>query len=204
MADFQFNSKKNQYQQNISGHPFSSSSNTEKLGDNELWNNFIRGSEEAFITIYSEQFEHLVQYGHQFGLPPQDIEDAVQELMIKLRVKRKKLPKLKNSIRSYLFRSLKNKIIDKVRARHTRLRRESEAVLEFEAFASTEEVMINKQEYQFQISQLNKALKKLTNHQREVLYYLYQQKMSYAEIREILQLKHDRSVRNLARPKKRT
>jgi RNA polymerase sigma-70 factor (ECF subfamily) len=197
MDDFQFNSRNKQYQNPLPGSAPKSLSKNEKLGNQELWENFIHGSEEAFITVYTEQFEHLIQYGYQFRLSQEDVEDVVQELMISLRTKRKKLPKLKNSIRSYLFKSLKNRIIDKIRARQTRIRRESEAILEFEAFATIEEVMINKQEHQIRIARLDSALKTLTTHQREVIYYLYQQKMSSSEIREILQLTHDRSVRNL-------
>jgi RNA polymerase sigma-70 factor (ECF subfamily) len=197
MAYFQFNSRNKQYQIPLPGSAPKSLSKNEKLGNQELWENFIHGSEEAFITVYTEQFEHLIQYGYQFRLSKEDVEDVVQELMISLRTKRKKLPKLKNSIRSFLFKSLKNRIIDKIRARQTRIRRESEAILEFEAFATIEEVMINKQEHQIRIARLDSALKTLTTHQREVIYYLYQQKMSYSEIREILQLTHDRSVRNL-------
>jgi RNA polymerase sigma-70 factor (ECF subfamily) len=197
MTDFQFENKKNENQRHLPDHSLASSTPNEILGDHALWKAFIQGSEEAFITLYSEHFDHLIQYGHQFRMPLQDVEDSVQEVMINIRAKRKKLPELKNSIRSFLFKSLKNKIIDKVRAQQTRLRKESEALLEFEAFATIDEMMINKQDYEYKVSKLNAALEKLTNHQREVLYYLYQEKMSYSEIREILQLKHDRSVRNL-------
>ncbi|MDF9799358.1 RNA polymerase sigma factor (sigma-70 family) [Catalinimonas alkaloidigena] len=88
-------------------------SNAQATQDTDLWQRFKEGSEEVFIAIYRSYFQLLYAYGHQFTVDTNMVEDCIQELFIALRVKREKL-KYTNSIKFYLFKALRNRLLRKL------------------------------------------------------------------------------------------
>ena len=59
------------------------------LDDVRLWELFREGKEIAFSHIYGTHFEGLFQYGCQFTKNESLVEDALQDMFIELREKRK-------------------------------------------------------------------------------------------------------------------
>ena len=167
------------------------------MDDHNLWDHLRTGEESVFICIYKKYFNILVSYGLQFFKDTIDAEDFVQDLFIDLRAKRAKLPPLRNSIKVYLFISLRNKILDFKRKEFVRNKNLKNYFEEFEFAVPVEEELIQTQEYADKVENLNKALSGLTSRQREAIYYLYYENLSYIEIREIMKLDHVRSARNL-------
>ena len=80
------------------------------LDDVRLWELFSEGKEIAFSHIYGTHFEGLFQYGCQFTKNESLVEDALQDMFIELREKRKKTI-IQTSIRNYLFTCLRRRIL---------------------------------------------------------------------------------------------
>ena len=77
--------------------------------NNALWNAFREGDPVAFKRIYELYAKELVSYGYKITANIQLIEDSIHDLFIELWQSRNNLSET-DSIRFYLFRSLRNKI----------------------------------------------------------------------------------------------
>ncbi|MEQ9287162.1 MAG: sigma-70 family RNA polymerase sigma factor [Cyclobacteriaceae bacterium] len=78
--------------------------------DVQLWGAFKDGNESAFITIYNTYFPMLYRYGFQYTKDKALIKDAIQDLFVELRQKRKRLSHT-TSIKLYLYKSIRRKIL---------------------------------------------------------------------------------------------
>lgn len=177
---------------------FEQSNDEKNHNETQIWNDFRNGNESAFVSIYKLYFDTLVIYGSQFTRDKEIVKDAIQDLFIDLRNKRKNLPALNYSIKFYLFRSLKNNIL-KYNSKLVKVRKKNYefAFNQLNLERSIESQIIQTQE-QIAIKQrLNLAKNKLTNREREALFYLYHENLSYEEIRKLMQLNNVKSARNL-------
>lgn len=163
----------------------------------DLWREFKAGREEAFIYIYRRYFQQLYAYGHQFTKDTPLIEDCIQELFMELRSKRQRLQDI-TSIKFYLIKALRNRILRQL-SRKKALPC-NEALMDgynFEINLSHEHKMIHAQ-LDVEVKQaLNAALNKLTVRQREIILYYFYEKLSYAEIAEIMELSKPKFARDL-------
>ncbi|CAG5016940.1 hypothetical protein DYBT9275_05668 [Dyadobacter sp. CECT 9275] len=75
----------------------------------ELWNAFRRGERFAFQQIYQLYAKDLISYGSKVTSDVRLIEDSIHDLFIELWQSRSNLSET-DSIKFYLFRSLRNKI----------------------------------------------------------------------------------------------
>ena len=138
-----------------------------------------------------------MNYGLQFSHETDLVEDGIQDLFVELRKKRKNLGTLRTSIKLYLFICLKRRILEYKKRSEKNSAACREAFREFEIIAPIETHLINESVIKEQKLRLNKAMENLTAKQREVIYYLYYQDMSYKEIKEIMGLENVKSVRNI-------
>ncbi|TRX61693.1 sigma-70 family RNA polymerase sigma factor [Fulvivirga sp. M361] len=167
------------------------------LPDADVWNRFRSGDEASFIYIYNEHFQALYQYGCQFTCIQELVEDAIQDLFVELRQKRKKIT-IKTSIRFYLFKSLKRKLIKLLEKRRKDLPYSPQPeYAAFEVTFSIEQRLIESQMHIEQRQKLAESIKKLTPRQREAIYYFYYENMSYAEIQKLMDFTHIQATRNL-------
>lgn len=79
------------------------------MPDIELWNAFRKGDHEAFQQIYQIYAKDLLSYGYKVSGNVLLIEDSIHDLFIELWQSRKNLSET-DSIKFYLFKSLRNKI----------------------------------------------------------------------------------------------
>lgn len=165
--------------------------------DQSVWTAFKQGDESAYIFIYRKYFKDLINYGHQFTKNDQLLEDCVQDLFIDLKKNRQNLTNKNTSIKFYLFKSLKRRIIE-YRKKDERLASEDiEKHVDFEVVLPIETLIVERQLKEEKIRELGKAMELLTTRQREVLYYMFHVGLSYEEIRDIMGFEHVRSVRNV-------
>lgn len=165
--------------------------------DNEsiIWREFKMGNEAAFIQIYQQFFEVLFNFGNQFTSDQDLVQDCIQDIFIEIRKNRKNLT-FTTSIKKYLFKAMKRKIIyqlKKKRSMELRHQRASQFELEF----SIEDRIINKQLTEEKALQIKKSMERLPQRQREAIYYFYYENMKYEEIAEIMNLSKAKSARNL-------
>ena len=186
----------------IQNHPQPASHGEEQGGfdaksDLEIWQDFKRGNESAFTYIYQQYFKKLYRYSSQFIQDTELIKDCIQDLFIELRKNRKNLSDT-TSIKLYLFKSIKRKVI----AASKRLLINSNNYYkyigyDFKVVLSTEHLMINRQLEEEKRLQLNQALKKISRRQGEAIYYYFYENMTYPQVMEMMALKSVKSARNL-------
>ncbi|WP_162419163.1 RNA polymerase sigma factor [Cyclobacterium roseum] len=165
-----------------------------KENETELWDQFRKGSESAFIIIYDRYFEKLFQYGNQLSGKPALTEDCIQDVFIQIRQKRAGLGDT-NSIHFYLMKCLKRKLIREMKK--DRNTTEFTYPDQFLITYSHEKTLIDRQIHEEQASLLNASLKQLSGRKKEALYYFYFEGLSYLQISDLMGLSHVKSARNL-------
>jgi len=169
-----------------------------RKGEMEIWEDFRKGNESAFILMYKLYFDALVYYGSQFTVDEEIIKDAIQDLYIDLRRKRSELPSLHYSLKFYLFRALKNNILQYIRRNRTAERHYFLFASEQQAQdVSHEYKIVEMQEQEHLKKRLRVAQERLTRRQKEALFYLYYENFSYREIQKLMRLRSIKSARNL-------
>jgi len=162
--------------------------------DFELWEDFRNGNEKAFSEIFNGHVQMLFRYGVKFIQDEEMVKDSIQELFIKLYNNRLNLGTTDN-IRLYLFRALKNKLIDALYSRKDTVSLSS-TLLPFEIANPEEADKEDDWEQIVQKSRLKKGLLALTARQREAIYLRYTMDMSLEEISNLLEMNYQ-SARNL-------
>lgn len=162
--------------------------------DYELWESFRDGNDKAFSEIFNRHVQMLFRYGVKFITDEEMVKDSIQELFVKLYHNRQNLSSTDN-IHLYLFRALKNKLIDALYSRKDTVSLSS-TVLPFEIANPEEPDTEDDWDRIVQKSRLNKGLQALTARQREAIYLRYTMDMSLEEISSLLEMNYQ-SVRNL-------
>ncbi len=166
-----------------------------EVNDQNLWKQFKSGSESAFITIYEDFFDVLLNYGFQLTGERGLTQDAIQDLFIKLRQNRKNLGDT-DSIKFYLMKCLKRRLIKQMKKNDLFFSMNQKENF-FEITFSHEKTLIDKQLEEEQSLRLNQALKLLSGRKKEALYYFYFEGMDYEQIRDLMGFSNIKSVRNL-------
>jgi len=120
-------------------------------------------------STYNEYLDTLYSYALHLGFDEQTAMDAIHDVFYKFCTQHSSLNEIHN-LKSYLFRSLRNRLIDMKRTN-----REDTALLSTQD--ETQEVL------PFQLH-----VNRLTDRQREIVYLRYIREQSYEEIAEIMQI----------------
>src|SRR5690606_18647566 len=120
---------------------------------------------------------------------------AIQDLFIELRKNRHKLGPT-TSIKFYLFKSLKRKIVKESKQWFHQCE-DFSGEMSFDFTFSHEQVLIDRQLDDENVDRLNKGIKALSPRKREAVYYFYYEGLNYQQIQEIMELANIKSARNL-------
>lgn len=168
-----------------------------KLSDKVLWEAFKGGDEMAFITIYKSYCNTLYNYGCQFTPDKELVKDCLQDFFIYLRKNKAGFGET-NSIKMYLFKAFKRRVVEYLKKSNSEFRSSEEfAFSQFSVELSFESIYINQQMKAEQIEKLNRALKALDSKEREAIYYFYYEGLSYEQVAEILNFSHVSSARRV-------
>jgi RNA polymerase sigma factor (sigma-70 family) len=156
-----------------------------------LWESFRNGDRDSFATLFRRHYEPMIRYGGKFMDNTGHLEDSIQELFVELWQSKSRVPV--TSVRAYLLKSLKYKILKTYRRRRDTLPiTEDQGIFEW----SHEDYLISGE----QSTELNRkvltALDRLSNRQKEIVYLKYFQNLSYEEISEIMNINYQ-VARNL-------
>ncbi|MGN5954752.1 RNA polymerase sigma factor [Sphingobacterium lactis] len=163
------------------------------MNEFELWNLLQEGDEAAFAQVYHQYVDALYGYGQNLGYEAADIEDAIQELFVKIYHKRGQYQTVKN-LKVYLFIALKNTLLNKrSKVKVIELNPELHDAEE----ASMEEQWILKEQSQIDRQLLKEGLAQLSPRQKQVLYFRFFKTMSFKQIAEHLQI-NPQSAKNIA------
>jgi len=142
-------------------------------------------------STYNEHIDSLYSYALHLGFDEQTAMDAIHDVFYKLCVHHS-LNEI-NNLKSYLFRSLRNRLIDIKRTNkedtllHT-TQEKTQDTLPFQLSVSIEDELIKEEDAEEIRQKVENVLSRLTDRQREIVYLRYIREQSYEEIAEIMQI----------------
>ncbi|WP_044237465.1 RNA polymerase sigma factor [Flexithrix dorotheae] len=164
-----------------------------KKNQKTLWQRFQSGDEDAFFEIYQENHALLFNYAIRLSSNEELSRDCIHDMYLELWEKKGKLKSLEN-FKPYLFKFLRNIVIDKIKEHH-KLIGESNGK-EPDMVISHEDFLIGKEYKELHVQKVTQALQSLSPRQKEVVYLKFYSNLSYKEIAEVYQINYQ-SVRNL-------
>ncbi len=161
------------------------------------WSQFKSGDREAFAVIYQQHSHSLIGYGLKLCPDRHLLKDQIQELFVELWNTRENLS-LNCSLKFYLFRALRYKLIRIEKVSHTR---SNTARLAMDQGGSllqypVETSIIEKEMHESQTAVLRRAIRSLPLRQQEIIQLRYYQGFSHDQIAELMEMNYQ-SVSNL-------
>lgn len=167
------------------------------LSDKLLWDAFRKGDDFAYVNIYNNYSELLFNYGCKLTTDKELVRDCLHDFFIYLRKNRNGFGET-DSIKMYLFKSFRRRIIDYQKKSSRVLNLDEPARSSyFPAELSIESVYINNQVKAEQLEKLQKALSALDKKERAAIYYFYYKGMSYEQISDLFNFTHVSSARRV-------
>lgn len=155
--------------------------------DIQLWQELKKGSEDAFATIYSENVHRLYSYGLKLVTDKSLVKDCIQDLFVEIWDSKHRLGEVK-SIKSYLYKSIRRKLIAEASKQRNRYDRSAVLRVVGNTTHSPEINLIELQSLEEDKNKLMQILKKLNKKQREIIHLKFYVNLSYDEISEIMSL----------------
>lgn len=160
-----------------------------------LWNGLRSGNEKDLHSLYVLYYNDLLRYGLSLTNDLELSKESINRLFLSLWNSRQKLPEVKMP-KAYIITSYKNRIIFR--------KKDSwnlkivypefpESYLETQGTASSEETIIELEEYELLKLKIKKVLDELTDRQRQLITGRFIDELSYEEIA----IKHAISVRTV-------
>ncbi len=162
--------------------------------ETELWDAFINGEKEAFSDLYRLSYSGLYSYGLSCGMDKHQADDAIQDIFVRLYVN-PSLIRSSLTLRSFLFRSIKNFFINKLKA-DSRLMGIDEVRPSFSFTYSLDDSIIDQEERHIIRERVERLMAQLSTRQKEVVYLRFMHDMEYEEISRIMELT-EQAARNL-------
>jgi RNA polymerase sigma factor (sigma-70 family) len=165
------------------------------MNDQERWNRFLEGDQDALSRIFINYHDDLFNYGMKLVSDTDIVKDAIQDLFLKLWKNRRNLHPIQ-ILKPYLFKALRRHIQDSAelnRPWHS-IRPEEEAAFQVEY--SYEDFLIDEQVQDENYQNVIRALNRLTPRQREAIYLRYFEDMDFENIAHVMDM-NIQSVRNV-------
>jgi RNA polymerase sigma factor (sigma-70 family) len=159
------------------------------------WSLFLQGDKHAFSEIFLTYHDDLYRYGIKLSRDPEIVNDCIQELFLKLWKNRTNLKPVLD-IKPYLFKSLRNHIIDNLELKRQTLPIDQDIEELFIIEFTAEDFMISVQTEKETQQKVIKLLNQLTPRQRHAIYLRYFEELEFETIARIMDMQVQ-SVRNL-------
>ena len=164
------------------------------VGERALVQRFLDGDDEAFSVIYTTYVDELLSYGIGLGGDRETLKDIIHDIFTRLYYNKGYLKETRN-LKAYLFRSLKNQLINFFKSQKFTLDIERENS-EFSVTVTVLDQIINDEDRRVVQNEIEKYLSCLTGRQREAVYLRFIQELNYDEMAEIFDMT-PHSVRKL-------
>lgn len=141
-------------------------------------------------TLYNLYVNDLFTYGCYLGFDREIVKDAVHDVFVKLTTNKGQLSQISH-IKFYLFKSLKNRLIDlhKYQKDQITLEKVDPSVdMPFNIHIDVESLLIEKEDQTRVKNTIVEMLASLTDRQREIVYLRYIQEYDYNQIAELLHI----------------
>jgi RNA polymerase sigma factor (sigma-70 family) len=167
----------------------------EHMDDSLLWKAFRGGDEKALMIIFDRFVQPMYNYGYKIVGESELVKDSVQELLIEIWQNRARLGET-DSIKFYLFKSLRRKLI-RIKAKSgNRLLKSLSFDYSNEVVPSHEFVLVAEQLSLERKAQVMSMLDKLTKREREAIFLRYFEELTCDQIGQVMEL-NKQTVYNL-------
>ena len=156
----------------------------------DVWRRFRLGDRFAFSEIYEEFAEVLFAYGIKITSDRELVKDCIQDLFFNIYRYNIKLQQ-PEYLEFYLFRSLKNDLIRKLKNKNQQSSLTDENVVLFDLKFLAEQDNHEPEADELRIEALWKILQTISPEKREMLFLKFSTGLNYAEIGEIVGMKAD-------------
>ena len=156
----------------------------------EVWYRFRIGNQAAFGEIYEEFIDSLFAYGSKITRDRELVKDCIQDIFIDLQ---RLNPNLDHPeyIEFYLFKSLKNAIIHRLKENKRSDNLAVEEMTVFDLKFTIEQDDFDQQSDQLRLEKLKTILQTLDPKKRELLFLKFSTGLSYTEIGQLLGMNSD-------------
>ena len=154
--------------------------------EQQLWQQFKNGDRPSFSKIYNTYIYSLYSYGDKIARDKTLVEDCIHDLFVELWQQKESLG-CTSSIKFYLFKGLKRKIVKALQKKSKQSEHDSEvSTYTFSVDFSHELHLITRQLDEERRAHLARALQKLSKREKEVIYLRYYDGLSYQEIASLM------------------
>lgn len=155
--------------------------------ESRVWNELIGGDKKALAHIYTKYFDRLYNYGSRICRESSVVEDAIQDVFMTLWNLRAGLNPEVKSIKQYLYACLRRNILLKLKNRHLTV--EISELSSFDLELSHKMHYLNSQINTELRQKLTEMVGTLTPKQKEAIFLIYFDELSYEEVASIMSLK---------------
>ncbi|WP_081852611.1 RNA polymerase sigma factor [Prevotella sp. 10(H)] len=148
--------------------------------------NFIDEKDTDAGILYNDYVQNLYSYGISLGFPHDICMDAIHDIFCKLYYLKKDEISAIENVKHYLFRSLKNRLLDIHKKNKNIDVTDDASSLSFDIEVSVLDTMIEEEDKALMIKKVESLMSSLTDRQKEAIYLRYIQEMSYDEIANLL------------------
>ena len=156
------------------------------FSEDDLIRRILKGDNDAFSQIYDRYANELLAYGIGLGFNRETLKDTIHDIFARIYDNKSYLKDIRN-LKSYLFRSLKNQLIN-LRKAQTEVLDISKNELDFSVSVTVLDELIEDEDRLFVKTEVEKYLNCLTSRQREAIYLRFIQELSYDEIAVLLEM----------------
>lgn len=159
-----------------------------------LWRLFREGDEDAYSELAQRYYAKLIHYGQKFTPDRQLVEDALQDVLVRLWLSRRTISDTP-SVKFYLLKAFRHQLF-KVMQKFPRNPDVQEDIGEYYLEFSVEELYIQQESDLKVQNEVGERLAHLPLRQREVIYLRFFQGLTLDEIADLLAIR-TQSVSNL-------
>jgi len=154
--------------------------------DSLLLDLLIKGDRSVFSLIYNKYANELLSYGIGLGFDRDTLKDAIHDVFCKIYTTKECWENIK-SLKLYLFKSLKNRLLNILKAETYTIDIAQEN-LNFSIKVTVLDELIRNEDRDYIQREVEKYLNCLTFRQREAVYLRFIQELEYEEIAVLLDM----------------
>lgn len=167
-----------------------------KKDEKIVWQEFLNGDQTAISYIYRNYAQSLYNFGRQYN-KHEVVLDCIQDLFYDLIRMRKNLKSV-NSLKAYLFASLRRKIFRQMQKTKNEIdQSQVEETTSFRIAHLMDNSQINEQLDKENKKIIEEACNQLPARQREIILLYFFEEMSYQDISEVMNFGDVTSARTL-------
>lgn len=163
---------------------------------NQIWEKIKAGNKCALKDLYDLYQADLVRYGNKINPDEQLVEDAIQDTFISIWKYRSSVS-APASVKSYIIKAFRNHLINIIKSRSATIYTEESLNFSFEI--GFDDKIIENEDANILSDKINSAISKLSNRQREIIYYRFYENLTFQEIGELMDMQTRATYKLMAR-----